>query len=53
MDCGGRRSKTQIDQTGYSAKFAVLHNAAQTAMMRSVEAGQGNETALQSRPRTT
>jgi hypothetical protein len=35
--CGGRRSKTQIDQNGYSAKFAVLHNTAQTAMMRSVE----------------
>ena len=39
MGCGSRRSKTQIDQNGYSAKFAVLHNAAQTAMMRSVEPG--------------
>ena len=35
------------------ADFAVMHNTAQTAKMRSVEPGQGNETALQSRPRTS
>jgi hypothetical protein len=36
-----------------AANFAVMHNTAQTAMMCSVEPGQGNETALQSRPRTS
>jgi hypothetical protein len=35
------------------AKLAVMHNAAQAGMMRSVEAGRGNETALQSRPSTS
>jgi hypothetical protein len=40
-------------QRPLAAKFAVMHNAAQIAMMRSFEAGQGNETALQSRPRTS
>jgi hypothetical protein len=35
------------------AKFAVLHNATETATMRPVEPGQGNETALQNRPRTS
>jgi len=28
-----------------AAKFAVMHNTGKTAMMRSVESGQGNETA--------
>jgi hypothetical protein len=28
-----------------AAKFAVMHNTAQAAMMRSVEPGPGNETA--------
>jgi hypothetical protein len=32
-------SKTQIAQIGHSAKFGLLHHAAQTAMMRSVEPG--------------
>jgi hypothetical protein len=36
-----------------AANFAVMHNTAQTAMMRFVEPGQGNETALQNKPRTT
>jgi hypothetical protein len=36
-----------------AAGFAVMHKTAQTAMLRSVEPGQGNETALQSRPRTS
>jgi hypothetical protein len=34
-------------------RAAVMHNTAQTAMIRSVEPGQGNETALQNRPRTS
>jgi hypothetical protein len=31
-------------QQSLAAKFAVMHNTAQTAMMRSVEPGPGNET---------
>jgi hypothetical protein len=31
------------------AKIAVMHNRAQTAMMRSVESGRGNETVIYSR----
>ena len=35
------------------AKIAVMHNAAQTARMCSVESGQGNDTALRNRTRTS
>ena len=35
----------EIDpQRSLAAKFAVMHNSAQTAMLRSVEPGQSNET---------
>jgi len=51
--CGERHEGvdlTRMTQSGHwAAKFAVMHNTAETAMMRSVEPGQGNEAALQSR----
>jgi hypothetical protein len=47
----------RLTRSGQSAaKFAVMHNTARTAMMRSVEPGQGNEKAsgsTQIRPRQT
>jgi len=42
-----------VSQRSLAAKFVVMHNTAQTAMMHPVEPGQGNETALQSRSRTS
>jgi len=47
------RSGANDPKRTLAAKFAVMHNTAQTAMMRSVEPGHGNERALQSRPRTS
>jgi hypothetical protein len=44
------RRRPHMTQSGHwAAKFAVMHNTAETAMMCSVEPGQGNEAALQSR----
>jgi hypothetical protein len=40
-------------QRSLAAKFAVMHNKAQTVMMCSVEPGQANETALQGGLRTS
>ena len=44
---------TQDPSRSSTARFAVMHNKAPTDMMCSVEPGQGNETALQSRPRAS
>ena len=52
--CHRATTTSYVDpQRSLAAKFAVMHNPAQAAMMRFVEPGLGNETALQSRPRTT
>jgi hypothetical protein len=51
-DTSGNRSR-MTRRRRWRPKFAVMHNPAQSAMMCSVEPGHGNETALQSRPRTS
>ena len=53
LGCGAAISRFDPSRSLGTAKFAVMHNTAQTAMMCSVEPGQANETALQSRPRTS
>jgi hypothetical protein len=46
---GARRIDADDPQRSLAAKFAVMHNTAQTGMMRSAEPGQNDERALQSR----
>ena len=51
---GVKRTWLRDEASGHpAAGFAVMHKTAETAMLRSVEPEQGNETSLQSRPRTS